>query len=144
MTPTLTDRQLIKKISRHFGRDLQLAVITRGITTIPNFEALITEYTNIQPCNENNRRLHYRPTNEERVNSRGRENFHNKSETDQKRVWQERPQKGRYDNKPFVNAVNTMEFTSGGAGTSGAVNDATPRTSASENNNKKETPRLSE
>ena len=133
LTPTLTDRQLIKKISRHFGRDLQLAVITRGITTIPNFEALITEYTNIQPCNENNHRLHYRPIDGERVNSRRGEDFHNKSKTAQKRVWNERTQKNRYDNKQFVNTVNTMEFTGQGASASGAVNDATPRGSTSDN-----------
>ena len=110
LTPTLTDRQLIKKISRRFGRDLQLTVITRGITTILNFEALITEYTNIQPCNENNRRLRYQhqPASEEKVNNRGREGFYNKSETDQKRVWPDRQQKGRFENKHHVNAVNTM------------------------------------
>ena len=51
LAPTITDRQLIRKIARHFGRDIQLAVITRGITTIPNFEPLIIEYTQIQPRN---------------------------------------------------------------------------------------------
>ena len=55
LTPALTDRQLIRKISRHFGRDLQIAVITRRIVTIPNFEALITEYTSIQSNSAGNR-----------------------------------------------------------------------------------------
>ena len=72
LSPALTDRQLIRKISRHFGRDLQLAVITRGITNIPNFEALITEYTSIQSSGENSRKPHYRPYNEGKVNPRER------------------------------------------------------------------------
>ena len=135
LSPTLTDRQLIRKIARHFGRGLQLAVITRGITTIPNFEALITEYTSIQSSNENNRRPYCRPTSEGKVNTRGREGVHNKIENDQKQAWHDRQPKGRFENKQYV---NTVQFTSGEASTSRTVNDTTPRTSGNgDNNNKK-------
>ena len=96
LSPALTDRQLIRKISRHFGRDLQLAVITRGITNIPNFEALITEYASVQSSGENSRKPHYRPCNEGKVNQREREVHYNKSETD-------RQTRGRFDNKQYVN-----------------------------------------
>ena len=129
LTPTMADRQLIRKISRHFGRDLQIAVITRGITTIPNFEALITEYTSIQPSNENNWRPHYRPANEESGSTnRATGNFLNKSEGDKTQVWQGRPQGARYGDKQF-NAVNTVDFVNGTASTSRTVSDITPRTS---------------
>ena len=47
LTPAITDRQLIKKIARHLGRELEIAVVTRGVNTIPNFESLILEYANI-------------------------------------------------------------------------------------------------
>ena len=76
------------------------------ITTIPNFEALITEYTSIQPNNENNRRAHYRPANEESgTTNRPKGNFSNKSESDKKQVWQGRPQGTRYGDKQY-NAIN--------------------------------------
>ena len=47
MTPAITDRQLIKKIARHYGREIEVAVVTRGVNTIPNFESLIVEYASI-------------------------------------------------------------------------------------------------
>ena len=134
LTPTLTDRQLIRKISRHFGRDLQIAVITRGITTIPNFEALITEYTSIQPNNGNNRRTHYRLANEEEsgTNNRPKGSFANKSESDRKQVWQGRPQGTRFGDKQY-NGINTVDFVNSAPSTSRATDDTTPRTNTDNN-----------
>ena len=47
LTPAITDRQLIKKIARHYGREIEVAVVTRDVNTIQNFESLILEYANI-------------------------------------------------------------------------------------------------
>ena len=70
----------------------------------------------------------YRPYNEGKNNPREREGQYNKSESD-------RPPRGRFDNKQYV---NTVQFTPTEAGPSRTVNDTTPRASGnSDNNNKK-------
>lgn len=89
LTPTLTDNQLIRKISRHFGREIQLAVVTRGIVTIPNFESLIIEYTQIQP--RNNRESNYVVANEGRNAYKESESGPNKGSGIQKKPWGDRP-----------------------------------------------------
>ena len=118
LTPTLTDRQLIKKIARHFGREIQLAVITRGITTIPNFESLIVEYTQIHP--RNNREQNYEATNGGGNSNRESESYPNKGTGVQKRTWGDKPtartQRHRAGERQHI---NTIEFTNKGASTSG-------------------------
>ena len=47
LTPAIADRQLIKKIARHFGKNIEIAVVTRGINSIQNLESLIAEYATI-------------------------------------------------------------------------------------------------
>ena len=47
LTPAITDRQLIKKIARHFGKNIEIAVVTRGVNSIQNLESLIAEYATI-------------------------------------------------------------------------------------------------
>ena len=142
LTPALTDRQLIRKISRHFGRDLQIAVITRGIVTIPNFEALITEYTSIQSNSAGNRRTQYRTTNERETGTSERPigNFVNKNEGERKPVWQGRPHGGnRYENKQH-GMVNTVEYINSKPSTSHATDDNNSRSNNDQNSKKKNTP----
>ena len=129
LSPALTDTQLIRKLARHFCKDLQVAVVTRGITSIPDFEALIMEFTSIQSSGDNTRRPYYRPYNEGRNNPRERETQYNKNESDR------HPAKGRYDNKHFV---NTVQFTPAEAGTSRTVVDTTPRANGNSDNNNKQ------
>ena len=118
LTPTLTDRQLIRKIARHFGREIQLAVITRGITTIPNFESLIVEYTQIHP--RNNREQSYVATNEARNSSKESESFTNKATGLQKRTWVDKtPAHTQQHFAGERRPMNTIEYISKGASTSG-------------------------
>ena len=51
LTPTLTDRQLIRKITRHYGRELEIACVTRDVPTIQNLELLISENAMIRQRN---------------------------------------------------------------------------------------------
>lgn len=51
LIPCLDDRYLIKKLGRHFTREIQIAIVTRGIDTISSFEALLREYMEIKPHN---------------------------------------------------------------------------------------------
>ena len=119
LTPTLTDNQLIRKISRHFGREIQLAVVTRGIVTIPNFESLIIEYTQIQP--RSNRESNYVTANEGRNSYKESESGSNKTSGAQKKAWGDRPAVNTQQHRTGDRrAVNTMEFTNTAAGTSGA------------------------
>ena len=47
LIPIMLDRHLIKKLARHYNRETQVAVVTRGITMINNFEILLQEYMNV-------------------------------------------------------------------------------------------------
>lgn len=49
LLPVLSDRHLIKKIARHFDREVQTAVVMRGVETIGGFEQLLKEYMMIAP-----------------------------------------------------------------------------------------------
>ena len=118
LTPTLMDRQLIKKIARHFEREIQLAVITRGITTIPNFESLIVEYTQIQL--RNNREPSYEATNGGGNSHRESESYLNKGNGVQKRTWGDKtPARTQQHRAEERQHINTIEFTNKGASTSG-------------------------
>ena len=67
LTPAVTDRQLIKKIARHYGREIEIAVVTRGINSIHNLESLISEYATINQ--RSNRESGYMGTHD-KVNAR--------------------------------------------------------------------------
>ena len=53
LIPIMSDRHLIKKLARHYNREIQVAVVTRGITTINNFETVLREYMNVSSRTNN-------------------------------------------------------------------------------------------
>ena len=53
LIPILSDKHMITKLTRHYYRELQIAVVTRGVTTINSFETLLCEYMNINTRTEN-------------------------------------------------------------------------------------------
>lgn len=61
LIPVLPDRHLIKKLARHYDREIQIAVVTRGITNINGFESLLREYMGINAHSQNEPR---KPNNE--------------------------------------------------------------------------------
>ena len=110
LTPTITDRQLIRKIARHFGRDVQLAVITRGITTIPNFESLIVEHKQIRP--RNNKEFQYA------AKAEG-ESRREREDNRPRREWGEKvTARAQYNRNAGGQPVNTISFVNKGASTS--------------------------
>ena len=82
----------------------------RGITTIPNFESLIIEYTQIQP--RNNKEFQYEATAES-------ESYRNKGNSMPKRVWGEKATaRTQYNRDEGRQPVNTISFMNKGASTS--------------------------
>ena len=63
----MTDRLLIKKIARHYGREIEIVVVIRGINSIQNLESLISEYATI---NQRAGREIFHGMEREKVNSR--------------------------------------------------------------------------
>lgn len=59
LIPVLPDRHLIKKLARHYDREIQIAVVIRGITTINGFEALLLEYMGINTRNQDAQKKPY-------------------------------------------------------------------------------------
>lgn len=103
LIPIMSDRHLIKKLARHYEREIQIAVITRGIVNISSFENLLKEYMSIAP------RMYNRE-----VNDRQAVKAENNSK--QPRDQQSKPRaqwNGGYkpttrpDNKPVINIVTT-------------------------------------
>lgn len=54
LIPPISDHHLIKKLARHYTKEVEIAVLTRGIKDIHQFEVLLQEYTTI---NENDERI---------------------------------------------------------------------------------------
>ena len=42
--PMISDRHLIEKLARHYNKEIQIAVVKKGMTTINSFEVLLHEY----------------------------------------------------------------------------------------------------
>ena len=111
LSPTITDKQLIRKIAKHFSRDVQLAVVTRGINTIPNFESLIVEYTQIRP--RNNKDFQYTAKAES-------ESRRERGDDRPRREWGEKvTARTQYNRNAGGETINTMNFVNKGASTSG-------------------------
>ena len=103
---------MIRKIARHFGRDVQLAVVTRGINTIPNFESLIVEYTQIRP--RNNKEFQYA------AKAEG-ESRRERGDDRPRREWGEKvTARAQYNRNAGGQPVNTISFVNKGASTSTA------------------------
>ena len=122
LTPAITDRQLIKKLARHFGREFEVAVVTRGVNAIQTFESLIVEYSNIP--NRRNREFGYAP-NQEKVISRGVDTTPNNTFTQNKvysprQGWVEKDGKRQFVKPVDRHTVNMDEFTNNKATTSSA------------------------
>lgn len=49
--PPISDKHLIKTILKHFAKDVEIVVMTCGISNIPKFESLLREYENISRNN---------------------------------------------------------------------------------------------
>lgn len=47
LVPPITDQHLIRKLAKNYGREIELAVLTRGIRDIPQFESLLRDYMRI-------------------------------------------------------------------------------------------------
>ena len=127
LTPAVTDRQLIKKIARHYGREIEIAVVTRGINSIQNLESFISEYATINQ--RTNRESGYMETHD-KVNARvNRETMNAMQPVHNKEVgWKQQPSHKKNEsntNKTYPRQsdrqlVNTIEFVNNGASTSTA------------------------
>ena len=129
LTPPLTDYQLIRKITRHYGRELEIASVTRDVRTIQNLESLISEYAMMrQKSNREDRFVRQI----DKVNERDTRGVHQSQQntavnkvTEQKPAhWQHRKgESGNYRQfQHFGNklTVNTIEFVNNSASTSTA------------------------
>lgn len=125
LQPVLSDRHLIKKIARHYDRDVQTAVIMRGIETIGAFEQLLKEYMNISPrlsnCQNNGRFVSRKetadvPTTKQEARSRDAEPEVNKNKPWRKTFNSD----ARYDksNKPAVQCIVTQPVSQQASGES--------------------------
>lgn len=47
LIPPMSDQHLIRKLARHFGKEIEVAMITRGVTRVDQFENLLREFDTI-------------------------------------------------------------------------------------------------
>ena len=48
LIPPISDRHLIRKISRHYPHEIEVAIIMRGVNTIAEFEQVLLEFMNLR------------------------------------------------------------------------------------------------
>jgi hypothetical protein len=47
LIPPITEQHLIRKLARHYGKEIEVAIITRGINNVEQFEHLLREFATI-------------------------------------------------------------------------------------------------
>lgn len=57
LIPVISDQHLIKKLARHYDREIQIAVVTRGVRSISEFGTLLLEYMSVKPKSQGDRNV---------------------------------------------------------------------------------------
>jgi hypothetical protein len=125
LTPAIPTAQIIRKISKHFGREIQLATLTRGIKTIAEFGSLLNEYETLMMPTRNTRvnvpaQQHSElgaPYGSNTQKYGGGNKYMPKSETDKERNFHKRDTQ--------KHGVSTMEVISSQPSTSSSVHNST-------------------
>lgn len=100
LVPILSDHHLIKKLARHYEREIQIAVVTRGIRTINSFENLLREYMNITP------RVQYDGRREANEKTNVKKEFMPRDGYGQRpEPWKQYKSNNKNDDKPRVNTI---------------------------------------
>lgn len=61
LTPTIPIMQVIRKLSKHFGREVQLATLTRGVRSIAEFGLLLNEYQTLMGGHPHDQQMEAKP-----------------------------------------------------------------------------------
>lgn len=48
LIPPIPDEHLIRKLSRHYSKEIEVAVLTRGVTELGSFESLLNDFMNVR------------------------------------------------------------------------------------------------
>lgn len=48
LIPPISDQHLIRKLARHYSKEIEVAIITRGVQQVDQFESLLNEFATIQ------------------------------------------------------------------------------------------------
>lgn len=111
LIPVISDQHLIRKLARHFHRDVQTAIVIRGIQSITAFESLLREYMSIREYNggENGNFGRNKPANKaEQIKTEsngGHRPYNNNNNRDKYSKWS----RGRGENEPAIKQpVNTI------------------------------------
>ena len=118
----MLDRHLIKKLAQHSNREIQIAMVTRGVTTINNFEILLREYMGINHRTNNE----FMNTNERQVRWYDEHKCFQKHKgvDEQKQGWQQKfsPWPKIKSEKPVINSLEIESQASGSKGSSQPIN----------------------
>lgn len=109
LVPPLSDRHLIRKLASHYTRDIEVAVLTRGIKEIPQFVALLHEYANIN----NNGHEKYRQNNNNYVafKQEGNERYNGEQVNEKGRF-----ERNKYNGSRKQEKVEQITVTAGPSG----------------------------
>ena len=59
LIPSVSDRHLIRKIARHYPHEIEVAIITRGVSTISEFEQVLLEFMSLRNDSRSTNRGHF-------------------------------------------------------------------------------------
>ena len=73
LIPPIPDKYLIRKISKHYPHEVQVAIITRGVVTIDDFEQVLLEFISLRNDTREANRVYYEGRRERKPWARGEE-----------------------------------------------------------------------
>ena len=70
LIPPIPDQYLIRKIAKHYSQGVQIAIITCGVSTINEFEQVLSEFMGVRSETRTVTRTHYESTGTKTIDER--------------------------------------------------------------------------
>ena len=109
------DQYLIRKIAKHYSQGVQIAIITRGVTTINEFEQVLSEFMDLRSETRTMTWTHYDNQREHKPWVRDEEESGRRVEQGRAHKSENRPATQVYNRRPnkFKNEPEPIPSTSG-------------------------------
>ena len=115
LIPPIPDQYLIRKIAKHYSQGVQIAIITRGVTTISEFEQVLSEFMGVRSETRTMTRTHYDTRREHKPWVRDEEESGKRIEQGRAHDNENRSNTQHYNRRPnkFRNEPEPIPSTSG-------------------------------
>ena len=115
LIPPIPEQYLIRKIAKHYSQGVQIAIITRGVTTINEFGQVLSEFMELRSETRTMTRTHYDNRREQKPWVRNEEESGRRMEQARAHESENRSNTQHYNRRPnkFRNEPEPIPSTSG-------------------------------